>query len=173
MDLVSLVMNAISADSVSASVPAGASPGSGFPKLLLLFPFWLAGVVTLFGGAWLTAMLAPQRQMLAADSCAGWSRWLLGMAVVIGTFLVLVGLIAFGIKPVRLLVVTLLLCELAIGWSVAAMTLGRRVAPEGSAVMQTWLGLLGLGLPLVTPLGIPLLLVAAPMGLGAWLRTRV
>ena len=49
--------------------------------------------------------------------------------------------------------------------------LGERLLPERGAVAQTMLGLLGLVLPLFSLLGLPVLLIAAPLGWGAWLTT--
>jgi hypothetical protein len=44
--------------------------------------------------------------------------------------------------------------------------------PEWSALAQTLIGLAALVLPLFSLVGLPVLLIAAPLGLGAWLSAK-
>ena len=47
--------------------------------------------------------------------------------------------------------------------------LGERLLPDSSPISQLGVGLLALLLPLLLLLGVPVLLIAAPVGFGAWL----
>ena len=58
------------------------------------------------------------------------------------------------------------------GYAVCARALGERMLPDRGAVAQTALGLAALVLPLFTLIGLPVLLIGAPLGLGAWVSAR-
>lgn len=167
--MIDLILAALlGADAPPPGLTASAGPG----PLLEFLPLWLGGIASLGGGTWLATMLQPTATEEASYRCHGVLRYALGLLVIVVTAVALVALIFSGIRPLRGLLATILAIELSLGLAAAARALGRRIAPESSPVAQSWLGLAGLILPLATPLGLPVLAIAAPLGLGAWLWRR-
>jgi hypothetical protein len=130
------------------------------------------GVMTsLVGLALLLTLLAPRRLQggLARLSDAPVRGYLLGLAAFLALGAVGVLLFHLHIRPGRGLVGLLAVLGLSSGYAVCARALGERALPGGPPLAQTLVGLMALVLPLATPAGIPVLLVAAPLGFGAWL----
>lgn len=74
--------------------------------------------------------------------------------------------------PGRFLLLVLVAYAVAAGVSVAGRMLGARAMPERGPMAQTVVGLAALLLPCAMLIGLPVLLVAAPLGFGAWLSAR-
>lgn len=154
---------------------ADPTPAPAYATLRTTLPvairLWLHGgaIAALFGIGLLALMYAPERHRRAADRLGAGSivSWLIGAAVLGVVLLVLARL---GMRPGFRALIAVELFACAIGLSVCARVLGERVLPERSAFAQTAAGLLALVLPLASPFGVPVLLIAAPLGLGAWLR---
>lgn len=129
-------------------------------------------LLCLVGLALLMLLLAPDRHRRAVERLSrhGWGSFLLGAVALTAVVAVLAVLAAHGIRLGRPLLVFLITTGAATGLSVCARALGERMWPERGAVAQSCLGLTALVLPLACLPGLPVLLVAAPLGLGAWLR---
>lgn len=129
-------------------------------------------MICLFGLALLLLLIAPDRHRRAVERLGGGGlRCFLSGSMAIGLVLAaLAALLATGIRPGRPLLLVLTVAGAATGLSVCARVLGERMWPERGVVAQTCLGLTALILPLACLPGWPVLLVAAPLGLGAWLR---
>ena len=131
-------------------------------------------LVAIFGTALLWAMLAPARQRQAVarlGAAPGWSfalgalLWFpvaLALAWVLKTF-------GTGAHHGQGAMTLFLFFTGSAGFAVCARALGERVVPEWSPLAQTLIGLAALVLPLFSLVGLPVLLIAAPLGLGAWL----
>jgi hypothetical protein len=133
-------------------------------------------LIAIFGMSLLMLLLAPDRQRRALDTLrrAPLRSFLIGAALYwVPAFLLAVILAKVGQGRPRgqaLLALYLFFSGCA-GYAVCARALGERLLPDRGAVAQTLLGLLGLVLPLFSLLGLPVLLIAAPLGWGAWLTT--
>jgi len=130
----------------------------------------VGALLALVGVALLVLMLAPRRHAHAVDRLARPVRsLLLGLLALVPIALLLGLLLSRGIVIGRGLLATLLCAAVAAGVSVCARGLGERALPEHGPLAQTAVGLLGLVLPLAAPIGLVVLAVAAPLGLGAFL----
>lgn len=133
-------------------------------------------LIAIFGMSLLMLLLAPDRQRRALDTLRSspLRSFVIGAVVWwIPVFLLAVIVAKFGQGKPRgqaLLALYLFFSGCA-GYAVCARALGERLLPDRGAVAQTMLGLLGLVLPLFSLLGLPVLLIAAPLGWGAWLTT--
>ena len=130
-------------------------------------------LIAIFGMALLSALLWPDRQRRATDR--------LRQAPVASFF---VGVLLWSLPFIALIAVSILLPAdkprgqvlLALwvfftgsaGYAACGRALGERMLPDRGAVAQTMLGTLALVLPLFSLLGLPVLLIAAPLGWGAW-----
>lgn len=131
----------------------------------------LGALIALIGLAVLVLMLAPRRHALAVDRLARpLANLLLGLLVLLPLAVGLGLLVSRGVVLGRGLLAVLLVAGIAAGVSVCARALGERVLAERGPLAQTAVGLLGLVLPLAAPIGLVVLVVAAPLGLGAFLR---
>jgi hypothetical protein len=134
-------------------------------------------LIGIFGTALLMMMLAPERQRRGIDRLrrAPVMSFLIGLLLwsvpaVVLTFL----LVKFGDTRPRgqILIGLWVFFSGCAGYAVCARALGERMLPEHGAVTQTALGLCALVLPLFTLIGLPVLLIGAPLGLGAWVTAR-
>lgn len=130
-------------------------------------------LIGIFGTALLVMMLAPDRQRRGIDRLrqapvasffVGVLLW--SLPAVALTFL----LMKFGDARPRgqILLGLWVFFSGCAGYAVCARALGERMLPERGAVAQTALGLAALVLPLFTLIGLPVLLIGAPLGMGAW-----
>lgn len=131
-------------------------------------------LVSLAGYALLSVALWPERLERAASSLGrrpvgDWVIGLLALAVPVG---LVVALVAGGIRPGRFLLLGIAFVGVAIGLAACARWLGMRMLAGRGALAQTALGLALLLIPMASPFGVPVLAVAAPLGLGAWLAAR-
>lgn len=134
-------------------------------------------LIGIFGTALLMMMLAPDRQRRGIDR--------LRKAPVVSF---LIGVLLWSLPAIALIVLLVktgdtrprgqILLGLWVffsgcaGYAVCARALGERLLPERGPVAQTLLGLGALVLPLFTLVGLPVLLIGAPLGLGAWISAR-
>ncbi|MBA3698332.1 MAG: hypothetical protein H0W78_05730 [Planctomycetes bacterium] len=133
-------------------------------------------LIGIFGTALLLMMLAPDRQRRGIDRL----RRAPVMSFLIGVLLwslpaiaLTVLLVKFGDKPRGQILLSLwVFFSGCAGYAVCARALGERLLPDRGAVAQTALGLCALVLPLFTLIGLPVLLIGAPLGLGAWVSAR-
>jgi hypothetical protein len=132
-------------------------------------------LIAIFGMALLSALLWPERQRRAADRLrqAPVASFLLGALL---WWLPAIALVAVSVllpwdrpRGQGLLALWLFFSGCA-GFAACGRALGERALPERGAVAQTMLGTLALVLPLFSLLGLPVLLIAAPLGWGAWVR---
>jgi hypothetical protein len=170
---------------VQAALGADAPGGEGLPpaKLHQGLAIALGAVpyvgllIAIFGAALLLAMLAPNRQRLGVErlvAAPGWS-FALGALVWFPVALALVAILARfgeGSNHGQGLCALFLFFSGCAGFAVCARALGERAMPEWSALAQTLIGLAALVLPLFSLVGLPVLLIAAPLGLGAWLSAK-
>ena len=156
--------------------PPLAVVGKGPVALVHLFTLsgqHLGAMVALVGLALLVLMLAPRRHAQAVDRLARpFSNLLLGLVVLLPLVIGFGMLVNRGIMLGRGLLAVLAIAGIAAGVSVCARALGERVLAERGPLAQTAVGLLALVLPLAAPVGLVVLVVAAPLGLGAFLRGR-
>ncbi len=130
-------------------------------------------LIGIFGTAVLMMMLAPERQRRGIDRLrhAPVVSFLIGLLLWSVPALALTWLLfKFGdTRPRGQILLSLwVFFSGCAGYAVCARALGERMLPEHGAVLQTMLGLVALVLPLFTLLGLPVLLLGAPLGLGAW-----
>ena len=134
-------------------------------------------LIGIFGTALLMMLLAPDRQRRGIDRLRrapivsfliGVLLWSVPAAAL--TFL----LVKFGDARPRgqILLGLWVFFSGCAGYAVCARALGERMLPDRGAVAQTALGLAALVLPLFTLIGLPVLLIGAPLGLGAWVSAR-
>jgi len=142
-------------------------------EIALLAVPYVGLLIAIFGTALLMMMLAPERNRRGIDRLrrAPVVSFLVGMLLwslpaLLLTFL----LVKFGDSRPRgqILVGLWVFFSGCAGYAVCARALGERLLPEHGAVAQTTLGLCALVLPLFTLIGLPVLLIGAPLGLGAW-----
>lgn len=133
-------------------------------------------LIGIFGTALLMMMLAPDRQRRGIDRLrrAPVVSFLVGLLLWSVPALLLAGLVAkFGDRPRGQILLGLwVFFSGCAGYAVCARALGERLLPERGAVAQTALGLGALVLPLFTLIGLPVLLIGAPLGLGAWVTAK-
>lgn len=134
-------------------------------------------LIGIFGTALLMMMLAPDRQRRGIDRLrkAPVMSFLLGVVVwSLPAIALTVLLVKFGdTRPRGQILLSLwVFFSGCAGYAVCARALGERMLPERGPVAQTALGLCALVLPLFTIVGLPVLLIGAPLGLGAWLSAR-
>ena len=134
-------------------------------------------LIGIFGTALLLMMLAPDRQRRGIDRLrqAPVVSFLIGVLLWSLPAVLLVGWMAkFGdIRPRgQILLILWVFFTGCAGYAVCARALGERMLPDRGAVAQTALGLCALVLPLFTLIGLPVLLIGAPLGLGAWVSAR-
>ncbi len=133
-------------------------------------------LIGIFGTALLMMMLMPDRQRHGIDRLrrAPLVSFLVGLLLWSLPALLLVVLVyQFGERPRGQILLGLwVFFSGCAGYAVCARALGERMLPERGAVAQTALGLAALVLPLFTLVGLPVLLIAAPLGLGAWVTAR-
>jgi hypothetical protein len=134
----------------------------------------LHAMLALFGLALLLSLLAPRRVAAGVERIA--TSTLASAAVGVAVFLVLIAVSMamwhLHIRPGRGAVAAVAAFALAAGYAVSARALGERALPERGPLAQTFAGLAALVLPLALPIGLPVLVVAAPLGLGAWLTGK-
>jgi hypothetical protein len=157
---------------VASPAPAIAAPLREFLENYLHFlPLVLAAMTALYGTALLIALVAPRPleggvARLRARPLGSFAFGLALLAVALGLF----GVFRHhGALPGRRLLGIASFAALAAGYAVCARALGARALPERSALAQTCVGLVALVLPLAWPLGLPVAVIAGPLGLGAWL----
>lgn len=133
-------------------------------------------LIGIFGTALLMMMLMPERQRRGIDRLrtAPVVSFLVGLLLWSVPALLLVGLMAkFGERPRGQILLGLwVFFSGCAGYAVCARALGERMLPDRGAVAQTALGLVALVLPLFTLIGLPVLLIGAPLGLGAWVTAK-
>lgn len=134
-------------------------------------------LIGIFGTALLMMMLAPERQRRGIDRLrkAPVVSFVIGLLLWSVPAVILAGVLAkFGYEKPRGQILLLLWVFFSgcVGYAVCARALGERLLPERGAVAQTSLGLAALVLPLFTLIGLPVLLIGAPLGLGAWVTAR-
>lgn len=174
-DLLDLVVVLVVAADEAAAAPA-APPRAGLLALwraFLFTPPHFALLTGLLGFALLVLMLAPERHRAAVTRLARpLPAFALGGLVLAALGAGLIALGRAGVAPGRGLLVTAFAVAAAAGLSVSARALGERVLPERGALAQTLAGLAALLPTCCTLLGLPVLLVAVPLGLGGWLLGR-
>lgn len=128
-------------------------------------------LVALFGCALLAFMLAPERNRCAVSRLSAHPL----ASFVIGLLLLLPAALLLGwilhhteSRHGRGLLAIYLLAASATGLAVCARTLAERVSPESPPLLLVSIGLLAMVLPLASWLGAPVLIIGAPLGLGAW-----
>jgi hypothetical protein len=139
-----------------------------------IWAFVAMALAALIGFACLAWCLWPERHVRAISAYACTARTLLlGGAVVGGSFIlaVLAAKIGWWGQGGALLLLPLLVLGGA-GIAVSARVLGERALPEGAPLGQFCLGMTALVLPGFSVIGLPVTLVAAAIGLGAWLAAR-
>lgn len=147
----------------------------GAPPWFDYWPFlavaWIAAACGSFGFGLVLLMAAPERHRRALDRAAAapWRSAALGLAAFLLLALIGIALFRMEIRPGRGLVACALFAAASLGLSVSGRLLAERLLPERGALAQTAVGLGAFALCLLTPLALPALLVAAPLGLGAWL----
>jgi hypothetical protein len=129
-------------------------------------------LIGIFGTALLMMMLAPDRQRRGIDRLrrAPVMSFLLGVLLwSVPAALLLWVLAKYGDTRPRgqILLGLWVFFSGCAGYAVCARALGERLLPDRGAVAQTALGLCALVLPLFTLIGLPVLLIGAPLGLGA------
>lgn len=134
-------------------------------------------LIGIFGTALLMMMLAPDRQRRGIDRLrkAPVMSFLLGVLLwSLPAIALTVLLVKFGDTRPRgqILLALWVFFSGCAGYAVCARALGERMLPDRGPVAQTALGLCALVLPLFTIVGLPVLLIGAPLGLGAWLSAR-
>lgn len=134
-------------------------------------------LIGIFGTALLMMMLTPDRQRRGIDRLrkAPVVSFLIGVLLWSLPTIVLIGLLVkFGDTRPRgqILLGLWVFFSGCAGYAVCARALGERMLPDRGAVAQTALGLCALVLPLFTLVGLPVLLIGAPLGLGAWVSAR-
>jgi hypothetical protein len=134
-------------------------------------------LIGIFGTALLLMMLAPERQRRGIDRLrrSPVVSFLVGVLLWSVPALLLIGLVVkFGDTRPRgqILLGLWVFFSGCAGYAVCARALGERMLPDRGAVAQTALGLAALVLPLFTLVGLPVLLIAAPLGLGAWVTAK-
>ena len=134
-------------------------------------------LIGIFGTALLMMMLAPERQRRGIDRLrrAPVMSFFIGLLLWSVPAVVLAFLLAkFGDTRPRgqILLGLWVFFSGCAGYAVCARALGERMLPEHGALTQTALGLCALVLPLFTLIGLPVLLIGAPLGLGAWVTAR-
>jgi hypothetical protein len=129
-------------------------------------------LIAIFGTALLMMMLMPERQRRGIDRLrrAPVVSFLLGLLLwSVPAALLIILMAKFGDRPRGQILLGLwVFFSGCAGYAVCARALGERMLPDRGAVAQTVLGLAALVLPLFTLVGLPVLLIAAPLGLGAW-----
>jgi hypothetical protein len=171
----------------AASDPFGLGAASAAPalseKILKAQELALGAVpyvgllIGIFGTALLMMMLAPDRQRRGIDRLrqAPVVSFLIGVLLwSVPTVVLIVLLAKFGDTRPRgqILLGLWVFFSGCAGYAVCARALGERMLPERGAVAQTALGLCALVLPLFTLIGLPVLLIGAPLGLGAWVSAK-
>jgi hypothetical protein len=144
----------------------------GFLRMIDLAAVPYAGaLVALFGIGLLMLLLAPRRHRLAVEQMGSTPvrDFIIGLVALLVILIPLSFLFRHHARG-QGLPILLLLFTVGTGLSVCARHLGERILPERGPLAQTVIGLAGLILPLACPFCLPLLAVAAPLGLGAWLR---
>ena len=134
-------------------------------------------LIGIFGTALLMMMLAPDRQRRGIDRLrrAPVVSFLIGVLLWSLPAIALIALmVKFGdTKPRGQILLGLwVFFSGCAGYAVCARALGERMLPDRGPVAQTTLGLCALVLPLFTLVGLPVLLLGAPLGLGAWISAR-
>jgi hypothetical protein len=133
-------------------------------------------LIAIFGTALLLMLLAPQRQRRAVDRLrsAPVTSFLVGVVLWSLPALVLTALLVHSGDRQRgqLLLGLWVFFSGCAGYAVCARALGERLLPDHGAVAHTLLGLAALVLPLFSLIGLPVLLIGAPLGLGAWVTAR-
>jgi hypothetical protein len=134
-------------------------------------------LIGIFGTALLMMMLAPDRQRRGIDRLrqAPVVSFLIGVLLWSLPAIALTALVVkFGDTRPRgqILLGLWVFFSGCAGYAVCARALGERLLPDRGAVAQTALGLCALVLPLFTLIGLPVLLIGAPLGLGAWVGAR-
>jgi hypothetical protein len=133
-------------------------------------------LIGMSGCAVLAWCLAPDRQRLAIDRLAD------RPALSFGIGLLLLALLAIAVTAAHRAgwtdhgggITTLLpfiLCAGG-GLGVSARALGERAAPESPPPTQLAIGLVATILPGIALVGLPITVLAAALGLGAWLRAK-
>ena len=134
-------------------------------------------LIGIFGTALLMMMLAPDRQRRGIDRLrkAPVVSFLIGVLLwSLPAIALTVLLVKFGDTRPRgqILLGLWVFFSGCAGYAVCARALGERLLPDRGPVAQTALGLCALVLPLFTLVGLPVLLIGAPLGLGAWVSAR-
>ncbi len=128
-------------------------------------------LVALFGCALLAFMLAPERNRCAVSRLSSHplSSFAIGLLLTVPAALLLGWILQHTeARHGRGLLAIYLLAASATGLAVSARALSERVCPESPPLLLVASGLLALVLPLASLLGMPALLIGAPLGLGAW-----
>ncbi len=130
-------------------------------------------LIAIFGMALLSALLWPDRQRRAVDRLrqAPVSSFLLGAllwSLPVVALVALSLLVPFGTPRGQGLLALWVFFTGSAGYAACGRALGERVLPDRGPVAQTLLGTMALVLPLFSLLGLPVLLIAAPLGWGAW-----
>lgn len=130
-------------------------------------------LIAIFGMALLSALLWPDRQRRAADRLrqAPVASFLLGALMWSLPAIALVALsllVPYDRPRGQGLLALWVFFTGSAGYAACGRALGERMLPDRGAVAQTMLGTMALVLPLFSLLGLPVLLIAAPLGWGAW-----
>lgn len=130
-------------------------------------------LIAIFGMALLSALLWPDRQRRAANRLrqAPVASFLIGVLMWSLPAIALVALsllVPFGTPRGQGLLALWLFFTGCAGYAACGRALGERMLPDRGPVGQTMLGTMALVLPLFSLLGLPVLLIAAPLGWGAW-----
>lgn len=135
---------------------------------------WALAALSLGGLALIVQLLFPMRVPRAAELIASTPlrSWLLGALMLSLPLGALALLFHYELRIGRGMLALAVVASVVLGLAVAAMELGRRGLPQAAPGIQGLLGLLALTLALICPLGIPVALVAVPLGLGAFLASR-
>jgi hypothetical protein len=139
--------------------------------LPLLISLHLGFMVSLFGCALLLGLLAPLQLERGVERLRAHplSSYLLGLLLLGLLVAGMATLIHLHLRPGRMLIGALAMACLSFGFAICARILGQRALPSHAAIAQGCLGLAALILPMACPIGILVVLVAGPLGAGAWL----
>jgi hypothetical protein len=164
------------ADVQPAPTDGAAPPADRFARLpmivLAIAVVDLHLMLALFGLALLLSLVATRRTSAGAARLgeSPLPSAALGVAVFLALIVAGAAMWHLHLRPGRGLLAVLTIFGVAAGYAVCGRALGERALPERGPLAQTMVGLAALVLPLAMPIGIPVMLVAAPLGLGAWLR---
>jgi hypothetical protein len=175
--LLAALGSAQGASASAADPPAPAAPAGPIPDQHPIIAAIHAAsghgalLVALFGCALLAFMLAPERNRLAVSRLSNHplASFAIGLLLLLPAAVLLAWILHHTeSRHGRGALAIYLLAASATGLAVCARALAERVSQESPPLLLVSIGLLALICPLASLLGMPVLLIGAPLGLGAW-----